>query len=73
MSEEQIEEQIMKEELVIRLADLYTDLGNVKRPDQGIKLVSTITKEIEQYAQAKVLEALEEYKEELLNQNKEDE
>lgn len=52
-------EQTPIEELVIRLADLYTDLGNAKRPDQGMKLVSTITEEIEQYAQDKVLEALE--------------
>lgn len=52
-------EQTPIEELVIKLADLYTDLGNSKRPDQGMKLVSTITKEIEQFTQAKVLEALE--------------
>ena len=52
-------EQTPMEELVIRLADLYTDLGNAKRPDQGMKLVSIITKEIEQYTQAKILEALE--------------
>jgi hypothetical protein len=52
-------EQTLIEELVIRLADLYTDLGNAKRPDQGMKLVSTITKEIEQHTQSKVLEALE--------------
>ena len=55
------------EELVIRLADLYTDLGNAKRPDQGMKLVSTITEEIEQYAQAKVLEALEKGKTKIVN------
>jgi hypothetical protein len=54
-----MKEQTLIEELVIRLADLYTDLGNAKRPGQGMKLVSTITKEIEQYAQTKVLEALE--------------
>ena len=53
------EEQTPIEELVIRLADLYTDLGNAKRPDQGMKLVSIITKEIEQYTKANVLEALE--------------
>jgi hypothetical protein len=52
-------EQTPIEELVIRLADLYTDLGNAKRPDQGMKLVSIITKEIEQYTKANVLEALE--------------
>ena len=52
-------EQTPIEELVIRLADLYTDLGNAKRPDQGMKLVSIISKEIELYAQAKVLEALQ--------------
>lgn len=52
-------EQTPIEELVIKLADLYTDLGNAKRPDQGMKLVSTITEEIEKYTKAKVLEALE--------------
>ena len=54
MSKEQTPPTV--EELVIKLAELYTDLGNAKKPDQGMKLVSTITKEIEQYAQAKVLE-----------------
>ena len=52
-------EQTPIEELVIRLADLYTALVRSKRPDQGMKLVSIITKEIEQFTQAKVLEALE--------------
>jgi hypothetical protein len=60
-----MKEQTLIEELVIRLADLYTDLGNAKRPGQGMKLVSIITKEIEQHTQSKVLEALERVRTEL--------